>query len=160
MPARPEPALEIRSASPPMLALRNSATRTAWELRFPIGGGADVVQQNWGWFVPFQPRTDRAWLRYRHGAARPCARGPARLLAGPSPFQIGGSMATIEPSRIAAWKGDIVSWAEENLWVRSPETNELGALKLLEHQAAWLREATRRDHTGRFARKVCVASWP
>jgi len=58
------------------------------------------------------------------------------------------------------WRADVCSWAEANVWVRSPDTNILGPLRLQEHQRAWLTEATMRGADGRFARQTCVASWP
>lgn len=66
---------------------------------------------------------------------------------------------SFDAKALQRWRGDCAAWAEECVEVRNPETGELGPLRLLEHQAAWLREATRRAD-GRFARKVTVASWP
>ncbi len=58
------------------------------------------------------------------------------------------------------WRADIVTFAEEALRVRNPETGQIGPLKLAEHQANWLREATRRDEAGKLVNKTVVASWP
>lgn len=67
---------------------------------------------------------------------------------------------SFDAKTLQRWRGDCAAWAEECVQTRNPETGVLGPLVLLEHQAAWLREATRRGPDGRFARKVAVASWP
>lgn len=67
---------------------------------------------------------------------------------------------SFDPKQLRQWRADVVTWAEECVQARNPETGELGPLVLLEHQRTWLREATRRGPDGRFARKVAVASWP
>ena len=63
------------------------------------------------------------------------------------------------PEQLARWRADVCAFAEEALWVRSPESGQVGPLRLADHQRAWLTEATRRDD-GAFVHKVAVASWP
>jgi len=61
--------------------------------------------------------------------------------------------------QLARWRADVCAFAEEALWVRSPESGQVGPLRLADHQRAWLTEATRRED-GAFVHKVCIASWP
>ncbi len=58
------------------------------------------------------------------------------------------------------WRNDVVAWAEANVYLRSPETGEVGLVKFTPHQKAWLRKATKRNKRGNFVYRVVVASWP
>jgi len=62
--------------------------------------------------------------------------------------------------QVRRWRGDIVAWAEENVWVRSPATGRVGPLQLAEHQRRWLTKATERGGDGHLTRRLVVASWP
>lgn len=69
-------------------------------------------------------------------------------------------MGKLTAESLRRWRADVVTFAEEALHVRNPETGKIGPLKLAEHQANWLREATRRDKAGTLVNKTVVASWP
>ena len=69
-------------------------------------------------------------------------------------------MGKLTAESLRRWRADVVAFAEEALHVRDPETGNIGPLKLTEHQANWLREATRRDEAGKLVNKTVVASWP
>ena len=58
------------------------------------------------------------------------------------------------------WRGDVVAWAEENVWLRHPETGKYQPLELYPHQRRFLEEATRRGPGGELLHRVAVASWP
>ena len=62
--------------------------------------------------------------------------------------------------RKADWPTDVVAWAEANVWLRNPETGQVGPIKLVAHQRRWLERATKRDKQGNFVHRVVVASWP
>lgn len=58
------------------------------------------------------------------------------------------------------WRGSVVTWAEENCYVRHPETGKFGPLQLFDHQRHFLEEATRRDADGALVHRVAVCSYP
>jgi hypothetical protein len=63
--------------------------------------------------------------------------------------------------RLARWRGDVVAWAQENLWITRPDRRGgPKPLVLEEHQKRFLQEATRRDRRGELVHKTVVASWP
>lgn len=62
---------------------------------------------------------------------------------------------------LARWRGDVVAWAEENLWIKRPDRRGGPKPLVLEaHQKRFLREAARRDRHGELVYKTVVASWP
>lgn len=63
------------------------------------------------------------------------------------------------PNNMHRWRADVVAWAEEVVWMESPETGKQGPLCLAEHQKDFLREATRRGDDGRFVHRTAVACW-
>ena len=69
-------------------------------------------------------------------------------------------MRHLSPENLARWRADIVTWAQECVWVRSPETGTKGPLVLADHQRDFLREATQRDEAGHFTNRTCVISTP
>lgn len=69
-------------------------------------------------------------------------------------------MTELRAEDLARWQSDPVAWAEECVWCRNPESGTVGPLVLLEHQRAWLQEASKRGPDGRPAHRVVVASWP
>ncbi len=69
-------------------------------------------------------------------------------------------MGKLTAEALRRWRADVVTFAQEALHVRNPETGKIGPLRLAEHQANWLREATRRDGAGKLVNRVVVSSWP
>lgn len=66
----------------------------------------------------------------------------------------------IKPQDLQRWQADVCAWAEENVWMLSPESDKLAPLVLAEHQKGFLRGATRRGPDGRFVHRTAVACWP